>query len=49
MISEYVLFKNKFVLVTAWDQSKIIQNESFLNEFTEILIPEETLIPDNLL
>ena len=43
------MFKNKFVLVTAWDQSKIIENESFLNEFTEILIPEETLIPDNLL
>ena len=40
MISEWVLFNNEFIPVATWYQSKIVRNESFLNEFIEILIPE---------
>ena len=40
MISEWVLCKNEFIPIATWYQSKIIRNESFLNEFIEVFIPE---------
>ena len=49
MISERILFKNEFIPIATWYQSKIIRNESFLSEFIEVFFPEETLIPDDFL
>ena len=40
MISERILFKNEFIPIATWYQSKIIRNESFLSEFIEVFFPE---------
>ena len=40
MISERVLFKNEFLPVAHHTRVKFIRNESFLNDFIGVFIPE---------